>query len=70
MSQAGHILNIIYIITAPNAGGDSILGQDIDFTKLLLKPFDSLDAIRASFSDMPGRHGRPTLIAWYDRDRD
>src|SRR5229473_8473414 len=52
------------------AGGVSILRQDVDFTKLLLKLLDSLDAIRVSFSDMLGRHGRPALIAWYNRNRD
>src|SRR5258708_2684524 len=31
---------------------------------------DAADAIRASFSVTLGRHGRPALIAWYDRNRD
>ena len=52
------------------AGRGSILRQDVDFTKLLLNLLDSLDAIRVLFSDTLGRHGRPALIAWYDRNRD
>ena len=52
------------------ARGGSILRQDVDFTKLLLNLLDSLDAIRGSFSDTLGHHGRPVLIAWYDRNRD
>jgi len=32
-----------------------------------LNLLDSLDAIRGSFSDTLGHHGRPVLIAWYDR---
>ena len=52
------------------AGGFSILRQDVDFTKLLLKLLDTPDAIRVSFSDTLGRHDRPALTAWYDRNRD
>ena len=53
-----------------NCRRGSILGQDVDFTKLLLNLLDSLDAIGALFSDLLGRQGRPGLIAWYDRNRD
>jgi|SRR5712664_609685 len=52
------------------AGGGLILRQDVDFTKLLLKLLDSLNAIRVCFADALGRHGRPALVAWYDRNRD
>jgi hypothetical protein len=48
----------------------SILRQDVDFTKLLLKLLDSLDAIGVSFSETLGRDGRPAPIAWYNRNRD
>jgi hypothetical protein len=51
-------------------GEGSIPRQDVDFTKLLLKLLDTLDAIRVSFSEALGGDGRPAPIAWYDRNRD
>ena len=47
----------------------SILRQDIDFAKLLLKLLDTPDAIRLSGSVPVCRHSRPTLTARYDRNR-
>jgi hypothetical protein len=48
----------------------SILRQDIDFTKLLLKLLDTLDAIRVVGSVAVFRHGGPALPTWYDRNSD
>jgi hypothetical protein len=63
---------LIADLTIPReyCGAFSILRQEVDFTKLLLKLLDSLDAIRMSFSEMLGRHGRPAFIAGYNRNRD
>ena len=48
----------------------SILRQDIDFTKLLLKLLDTLDAIRVVGSVAVCRHGGPALPTRYDRNSD
>ena len=48
----------------------SILRQDIDFTKLLLKLLDTLAAIRVVGSVAVCRHGRPALPTRYDRNSD
>src|SRR5712664_1070388 len=48
----------------------SILRQDIDFAKLLLKLLDTPDAIRVSGSISVCRLARPAIPARYDRNRD
>jgi hypothetical protein len=48
----------------------SILRQDIDFTKLLLKLLNTLDAIRVVGSVAVCRHGAPALPTRYDRNSD
>jgi len=52
------------------AAAFSILRQHIDFTKMLLKLLDTLDAIRVSGSVAVCRQGGPTLTARYDRNSD
>jgi hypothetical protein len=52
------------------AAAFSILRQDIDFTKMLLKLLDTPDAIRVSGSVAVCRQGGPALTARYDRNSD